>query len=348
MDVRRYIIPVFVPHLGCPHDCVFCNQRKITGLENETSLLDVEVMIDSYLEEISKNINEKYVEIAFYGGSFTGIDDILQESYLKIAYKKVKSGLVGGIRLSTRPDYINEEILDRLKKYGVKTIELGVQSLDKKVLIKSNRGHTIADVVNACKLIRDYKFNLGLQMMIGLPGDMGQSSELTAEKIINLNPDFVRIYPTLVVKDTDLEVMVNNCEYKPLSIEDAVDVTTAVYKKFIKAKIDVIRIGLQPTDDLSNGTNLIAGPYHPSFRQLVEGKLYSDIMSNVLSEFESIESIIIEINSKEISNIVGLNRVNLNYFENLYKLKKISVFPIEIKRDTFNMIVNGKKIKVKK
>ena len=329
MRTKRYIVPVFVPHQGCPHDCVFCNQREITGQEEDVSLSDVENMIDSYLSEIHKNSSDKYVEVAFYGGSFTGIEYSLQESYLKIAFKKKQAGLIDGIRLSTRPDYIDDKIIELLKRYGVTAVELGVQSLDSSVLISSNRGHTVGDVTKACKLIKDAGFMLGLQMMIGLPGDEGSASFATADMMVLLKPDFVRIYPTLVIKNTELESLYKENLYKPLSIGEAVDISSDVYKRFLKNDITVIRIGLQPTDDLSDGSSLETGPYHPAFRQLVESKLYKETIEEALEEYESIKSFKIYISSKEISNVVGLNRSNLNYFENKLDLsftkKEISI-----------------------
>lgn len=337
-----------MPHKGCPHDCVFCNQRKITGHTVDKSLADVEMMIDTYLEDIHMKTNDKHVEIAFYGGSFTGIEFSLQESYLKIAYKKKKAGLIDGIRLSTRPDYIDEKIIGLLKKYEVTGVELGVQSLDENVLFRSNRGHTIADVIRACNLIKAAGFQLGLQMMIGLPGDNGIASCDTADKIITLKPDFVRIYPTLVVKDTELEALYKANIYLPLTVEEAVAITLNVYKKFLITNVNVIRIGLQPTDDLSSGSSLESGPFHPAFRQLVESALYKETIEDVLDEYEGVKSLKIFIPSKEISNIVGLNRDNLNYFEEKYKLKKISVYPETMAMNKIKLEINGEVIQINK
>lgn len=348
MTTKSYIVPVFVPHQGCPHDCVFCNQRNITGYSNDMSLKDVEVMINTYLDDINKKTNEKYVEIAFYGGSFTGIEYSLQEEYLNIAYKKKKAGLIDGIRLSTRPDYIDENIISLLKKYGVTSVELGVQSLDERVLFNSNRGHTLADIIRASNLIKAAGFNLGLQMMIGLPGDDGIASCISADKIITLKPDFIRIYPTLVIKDTELENLYKKKLYTPLSVDQAVNLTLTVYKKFLAADIKVIRIGLQPTDDLSNGCSLEAGPYHPAFRQLVESTLYRDAIDEYLDDFDYVNDLKLYVPSKEISNAVGLNRSNLNYFEEKYDLSKISVYSEEIGLNKIKLELNGEKILINK
>ncbi len=348
MEVKHYIIPVFVPHNGCPHDCVFCNQREITGQEEDSPVKELEAMIDLYLEDILKKDTNKFVEVAFFGGSFTGISHSLQEAYLKIAYKKKKEGLIDGIRLSTRPDYIDAGILEFLKEYGVTTIELGVQSLMDSVLITANRGHTISDIVRACNLIKAAGFSLGLQMMIGLPGDEGYSSFETSLKMISLKPDFVRIYPTLVIKNTELEKMYQNGYYDPFTLEEAVEITASVYKQFLMAEIPVIRIGLQPTDDLSEGSSLIAGPYHPSFRQIVESALYKEAIEDALEEIDVIDRITLYVPAKEISNVVGLNRSNLDYFEKKYSIKKIKVYPEKLKENTFKVAINDITIELSK
>jgi len=275
---------VFVPHLGCPHDCVFCNQKKITGQSEVFDSQKILSYIDSYLETMK---GRRYpIEIAFYGGSFTGIDTEDQIEYLKIARRYLNDGHIHGIRLSTRPDYINDEILKRLKLYKVNTIELGVQSLSENVLTASNRGHSINDVENAVALIREYGFNLGLQMMIGLPEDTLETAISTAQKIVALRPAFVRIYPTVVIKDTELEIMYNRGLYKAMDINTAIEWLVEIMPIFSKANIPVIRVGLQPTDDLSNGESRVAGAYHPSIRQLVKSEAYARAVIKELSEAE--------------------------------------------------------------
>ena len=200
---KEYIIPIFVPHLGCPNCCVFCNQTKISGQEKQVTKEDVKNTIDYYLKHFKDD--NKYVEVAFFGGSFTGIDENVQNELLETAYEYIKEGKVNSIRISTRPDYINKEILKRLKKYKVKTIELGVQSTNNYILAKSKRGHTFEDVRQASKLIRKYGFVLGHQMMIGLPESTELDEITTAKNLIKLKPKIVRIYPVLVIKNTELE-----------------------------------------------------------------------------------------------------------------------------------------------
>ena len=209
MKKKFFHIPIFVPHKGCPHDCVFCNQRKITGRQKDISIDEAKLIIDSHLETIEK-YNSKgtyYTEIAFFGGSFTAIDINKQTQLLKVAQKYVNSGRVQGIRCSTRPDAINGSILSNCQKYGVTAIELGVQSADEEVLSLSERGHSFKDVVNAAALIKEYGIELGLQMMTGLPGDTFEKSIEMSKKIASLCPKNVRIYPTLVMEGTHLMEM---------------------------------------------------------------------------------------------------------------------------------------------
>lgn len=344
--MRHYNIPIFVPHAGCLFDCVFCNQKHITGQNATLEPALVEAQIESFLESIYANDSEKFIEIAFFGGSFTGIPIQEQEALLAIAYKYKESGQIDGIRLSTRPDYIDEKVLALLSRYGVTTVELGVQSLDQGVLDLARRGHTLRDVVYASNLIKAAGFRLGLQMMIGLPGDTVKKVLRTTNQLIQLSPDCVRVYPTLVVQDTELERMYREGTYEPLTIDEAVEITAFVIEKFNKHDIPVIRIGLQPTDELSDGA-VIAGPYHPAFRQLVESKLYLDAIFDRL-EGESIESLIIYTHPKELSNVVGQKRANLELIESHFGIDKVIVKPEEMELGLVKLIVDGETIMVRK
>lgn len=311
--MRNFNIPIFVPHLGCPFDCVFCNQKHITGSQKPVTADEVKTIIESQLETLPKE--DRYIEAAFFGGSFTGIEADMQEELLSAAYEYVKNGRIDGIRVSTRPDYIDDEILTRLEKYGVKTIELGVQSLDEAVLKAANRGHTVSDVENAVSLIRKYNFNLGLQMMTGLPKDTKDKSIYTAKKIILLKPDFVRIYPTLVVKDTYLEKMYLKGEYAPQTVDEAVDVCKELMKLFKSADITVIRVALMTTEEISPDGSVVAGPFHASFRELVESAIYYDMIKEKLENCIE-RNITVQVNDKEISKAVGNRRSNI---EKAYK-----------------------------
>lgn len=263
------IIPIFVPHKGCPHQCSFCNQRHITGQLDEMTPQRATEIIELYLSTI--DTNRFRTEIAFYGGSFTAIDIDYQTQLLEVAYSYVQKGLIKGIRLSTRPDAINLEILDNLKRFDVTEIELGVQSMCKDVLLANERGHTADDVRNAVDLIRNYDFSLGLQQMTGLYGDSFEKDIITTNEICKLKPDFVRIYPTLVFNNTALAEYYNNGLYKPHTVDEAVKLCKKIKAIYDEHNIKIIRLGLLMTDDEAKN-NFVDGPYHPRFRELVEGK----------------------------------------------------------------------------
>ena len=279
---KEYIIPIFVPHLGCPNDCTFCNQKKISGQTKNVKAEDVKNTIEYYLNNFKDD--NKYIEVAFFGGSFTGIDVDKQKELLSVAYEYIKNKKIDSIRISTRPDYINKEILKMLKSYGVKTIELGVQSTNDYILNKSKRGHTFEDVKKASKLIRKNGFILGHQMMVGLPESTRQDEINTAKDLIKLKPKIVRIYPVLVIKGTQLEKDYESGEYTPLTVEQAGETAKELLVLFNKKKINVIRIGLQNTNEItdpnSKKSQVVAGPYHPAFRQLVESRLWYDNIAN--------------------------------------------------------------------
>jgi len=305
--MKYYNIPIFVPHEGCPFDCVFCNQRRITGADTSMNAEEAKETIRNYLNTIPKG--EKTVEAAFFGGSFTGISAEKQIDLLKAAYEFVKSGEIDGIRLSTRPDYISEEILERLKEYGVTTIELGVQSMDDAVLAASGRGHTKDAVISAVSLIRKYPFKLGLQMMTGLPCDSTEKSVETAKRIIALKPDFVRIYPTLVLKDTYLEKMYERGEYTPWSVDETVSVLKTILPMFAENNIEVIRVALSVTEEIAPGGALVAGPFHPAIRELAEGEIYFDKMCKVLDEDKT--KCVFYVNKGEVSKAIGNGKRNV-------------------------------------
>ena len=249
---KQYIIPIFVPHLGCPNDCVFCNQKSISGQTKQVTREDVKKTIENHLKYVKEN---SIVEVAFFGGSFTGIEKEKQIELLSAAYEYIKNKKVQSIRISTRPDYINRDVLKTLKKYKVKTIELGVQSANDYILKKAERGHTFEDVKKASKMIRFYGFNLGHQMMVGLPESTHLDEINTAKQLIKLKPKMVRIYPVLVIKGTKLEKDYNEGKYKALTVVQAVETCKELVKLFVKKKIEVIRIGLQPTDVISSPEN---------------------------------------------------------------------------------------------
>ena len=318
---KEYIIPIFVPHLGCPNDCTFCNQKKISGQTKNVKAEDVKNTIEYYLNNFKDD--NKYIEVAFFGGSFTGIDVDKQKELLSVAYEYIKNKKIDSIRISTIPDYINKEILQMLKSYGVKTIELGVQSTNDYILNKSKRGHTFEDVKKASKLIRKNGFILGHQMMVGLPESTRQDEINTAKDLIKLKPKIVRIYPVLVIKGTQLEKDYESGEYTPLTVEQAVETAKDLLVLFNKKKINVIRIGLQNTNEITDPntkkSQVVAGPYHPAFRQLVESRLWYDNIANEIKKVNSnVTHIQIDVNPSDINNAVGHKRINIEKINDTY------------------------------
>ncbi len=274
--LKHYTIPIFTPEMACPFRCVFCNQQKISGHFEAPDFAEVGQTITAYLHSF-KAIHRQ-VEVGFFGGTFTGIPEDVQEGYLQAVQPFLNEGSVQGIRLSTRPDYIDTTVLDRLKKYGVTTIELGAQSLDEEVLRISRRGHTVQQVEKASAMIRKAGFRLGLQMMLGLPGDTLSKVLSTADSIIALGASDTRIYPTLVIRDTVLYRWFRQGRYQPLPLPEAVQWSKAVLLKFEKAGVRVIRMGLHPSEGLLDGSAFVAGPFHPSFRELVLTEIWHDIL----------------------------------------------------------------------
>ena len=320
---KEYIIPIFVPHLGCPNDCTFCNQRKISGQLKQVTEDDVRETIDYYLSNFKET--KAYKEVAFYGGSFTGIEPEIQEKLLSTVYEYIKDKKIDAIRVSTRPDYIDKTILKRLKKYKVKTIELGVQSTNDFILNASKRGHTFDDVIKASKLIRKHGFTLGHQMMVGMPESTEKDDIQTALDLVKLKPKIVRIYPVLVIKGTRLERDYLEGKYEPLTVEQAVERCKQLCYIFEKNKIRVIRIGLQSTDTICSpnheGSEVVAGPYHETFRQLVESSRYYDIIVDKIKKIDTkVKEIEIVTNPQNVNNIIGYKRCNIERLKNMYDL----------------------------
>lgn len=336
MNPKHYTIPIFIPQLACPFQCVFCDQEKITARGHIPGILETRNTIEEHLKSFPKG--KKHVEIGFFGGNFTGIPVEEQEKYLQVAHEFLEKGLVQGIRLSTRPDYIDEPRLNLLKKYGVTTIELGAQSCDDGVLIESARGHTAGDVEMASQLIIEKGFRLGLQMMIGLPGDTLQKSIYTAKKIIALGAVETRIYPLLVIKGTVLEKWYNEGKYSPLSLEETLTWLKELIPLFEDSGVEVTRVGLHSSVGLQSGKELIAGPFHPSIRELAMTEVWWDRLS-MLTAFEGVEELRITIHLSQYNFAVGYhgkNRKRLSEFiKNVRFLKdkdlKKSEFKIEFR-----------------
>lgn len=344
MSKKHHIIPIFIPHRGCPHDCIFCNQKKITGLSTEVTGHDIDNIIKDFIKTIPHS--NKQLEVAFFGGSFTSIDISIQKELLEVASRYKAEEVIDKIRLSTRPDCIDDERLSLLKSYSVDIIELGIQSMDEEVLENSFRGHSSEDVKKAVDLIKRYNFKLGLQMMIGLPKDNKEKSLFTAKEIIKLKPHFVRIYPTLVVKDTYLEKMFIEGKYEPLTIEEAVEISTELLMLFTYNEIQVIRIGLQPTENISQNGDVVAGPFHPSFRQLVESNVYKIVLSELLNQVDVNDILTVKVNRREISNFVGQKRKNIIYVKEKYNIKNIKIVGEDIPKTYFYIQQRNKQQKI--
>ncbi len=308
------IIPIFVAHEGCPHKCVFCNQKKIAS---DHSVTPEEVGL--LLQYASQNPACHGAEVAFYGGSFTAIPKARQIALLEAVKPFLADGIVTKIRISTRPDCIDDETLARLWHCGIRTIELGVQTMSDEVLCLSNRGHTTADVVTASKKIKAYGFQLGLQVMAGLPGDTRETCLDTVRKVIALQPDFARIYPVAVLEHTALAELWRSGAYTPLTVPEAADIAGEMLELFLDAHIPVIRIGLNPTEELSGGA-VLAGGYHPALGEMVRSRVYRSRAERLLSgtTFDGQDAVLL-VPKGAVSMMTGVKRENMDYFDRKWK-----------------------------
>lgn len=320
MSARASILPVFVPQLGCPHQCVFCNQNRIAGSVQSVCADTVRELLASVPAADGRR------ELAFYGGSFTAIPEHLQTELLSAAQEGIRSGRISAIRLSTRPDAIDRTVLDRLKRFGVETVELGAQSLDDEVLRLSGRGHTAEDVRRAARLVEEAGFRLILQMMTGLPGDSEERSLATARGIIELQPDGVRIYPTVVVRDTALYDMWKNGSYREHTVEDAVSVCAKLLPLFETAGIPVIRLGLNPTDELSGGA-AVAGAYHPALGELVRSRILLERARELLRGAAPGSRVELRVPPRLLSQMLGQNRSSVSALVGEFGLAELKVRP---------------------
>lgn len=326
-------ISLFVPHAGCPHQCSFCNQKTISGSVKELTEKEVK---ETLLKAVEDNNEPTNTEIAFFGGSFTAIKREYMISLLETAKPFIDNGSFCGIRISTRPDAIDEEVLEILKSYKVTSIELGAQSTDSDVLLLNHRGHTRDDIIKASKLIKEKGFSLGLQMMTGLLGDTPKKSLATCEDIISLKPDTVRIYPTVVLDGTYLGELYKSGQYKPQTLEEATELCAVLLKRFYDENITVIRLGLHSGGNVEEG--YLSGPYHPAFGELCESKIYLELAKEELSKRYPTEN----------TNICSLTqRKNINLYVNDREISKMtgqkSVNKIALRRDGWDVTVKGMK-----
>lgn len=317
------MIPFFIPHVGCPHVCTFCNQSRITETVG-IGHLTPEYIASTIKDYVGDSKNDKFWEVCFYGGSFSAIDQKLQKQLLKPAYEALQSGLIDSIRCSTRPDAVSDGQLELLCSLGMKTIELGVQSMDDTVLSLAKRGHTSDDVKVAVHQLRQFRFNVGLQILPGLLGDSWSTIIKTAVEIAKLKPDFVRIYPVLVIEHTELAEQYKSGIYTPLSLERALQYCAFLKTWFESHHITVIRTGLQSTEELDTGTSLLAGPYEPAMGELVSNEQWRQRIEYYMNEHteyfeETIKAVVVKYPRSLTSKVRGLKKRNVEYFKNMYK-----------------------------
>ena len=319
--MRHINIPIFIPHLGCPNQCIFCNQRHISGTVKfeeqnvEKTILQVLGTVDSNDE----------CEIAFFGGSFTGIDRSLMVRLLNIAQKYVDIGKIIGIRMSTRPDYINKEIIEILKRYRINCVELGIQSMNDEVLKFLKRGHTVDDTIKAVELLKEAEIPFVGQMMVGLPNATPEDEIHCADMICSLGAYASRIYPTLVFNNTELKDITVDGGYIPLTVEEAVIRSRDVLDVFVKNGIECIRIGLCESDNLHSDDTFYAGPNHPSIGEMVKSALYLKIIENKLVSTNVVDSLVVKCSRGATSQVVGNKKSNINYLKSKYGFKKIQI-----------------------
>lgn len=318
--MKHINVALFVPDEGCPHRCSFCNQKTISGSVKKLTAEDVKKAVETAL---SSNKDTTEGEIAFFGGSFTAIEREYMVSLLESAKPYIDAAFFKGIRISTRPDCINEEVLSLLKEYGVTSIELGCQSMDDEVLRLNNRGHSAEDVVSSAELIKKFGFEFGVQMMTGLYGDNDRKALETAEKLISLKPQTARIYPTVVLKNTELERLYKEGKYKAQTLSEALKLCSRLLLMFRNADIPVIRLGLHSGGNVEEG--YVAGAYHPAFREKCESAVYLKLVYDEISE-KNIQKgeIEITVGSKFVSQMIGQGKENIEKLsEEGYKAKII-------------------------
>ena len=320
--MRHVNIPIFIPHMGCPNLCVFCDQRSISGKMN----FDESHVREEIEEGLATIERDAETEIAFFGGSFTGIDRALMCRLLDVAQKYIDRGRVSAIRLSTRPDYIDREVLDILSRYGVKTVELGLQSMDDGVLAASRRGHDTAAAEKACALVKEYGFSLVGQMMIGLPGSSAEKEKRTAERLCELGVDAVRIYPTVVFEGTELCAMARSGSYTPLDEQKAIDRTKIALRVFAERGVPCIRVGLCASERLAS-SEVYGGANHSAIGELAMGELYYDLICEKLDGRGDLagKQVVLYVAKGEVSKAIGQKRKNYQRILKKYALKGLKV-----------------------
>lgn len=328
MTPKRHIVPIFVPHLGCRNSCVFCNQRRITGLGDPAT---PETVLETLKEAAGILPEEAQIQLAFYGGSFTAISEEQQEALLLAASPFLRRYKNASIRISTRPDCIDAHVIERLIHYGVRTVELGAQSMCDDVLSASGRGHTAAHTAAAARLVKERGLELVLQMMTGLPEDTPTKSIYTAEKLIELGPQAVRIYPTVVLRGTALYDMWLRGVYIAPDVEKSVSLCAELYELFEKAGIPIIRLGLNPTKELSNG-EAVCGAYHPAFGELVYARVYLNRAAALLRGLGNVNKLTLGVSPGRVSVMTGHKRSNIEALRQQFGIASIHVAETDVKQ----------------
>jgi histone acetyltransferase (RNA polymerase elongator complex component) len=321
---KPFIIPIFLPHAGCPHRCVFCDQPSITGVHSKQPRTDIHDQIEAFLK--FKTARRNKVQIAFFGGNFLGMPADEIKRLLDEAAAYVDTGRANSIRFSTRPDTIDPHRLDLIKNFPVKTIELGVQSMDDGVLSATKRGHSASDTETAFQRLKELNYEVGVQLMVGLPGDTPECLIASAKRVAQLKPDFIRIYPTLVLSGSPLAAWYRKGEYVPLSLAEAVRQVKDLYLLFKNNNIAVIRMGLQASEELENGSTILAGPYHPAFGHLVYSEIFLDMaVAQIESSALNTDSISIRTNPSNVSKLLGLRNRNIEILKNKFGFESVAV-----------------------
>lgn len=330
--MKPFIIPIFIPNHGCPNQCIYCDQNISTGQTSLPTSPEILNIIDNHLNSIALHSKSfSYVQVAFYGGTFTGLPLSTQENYLKIITRYLKNKKVDSVRLSTRPDYIDQENINLLRSFSVKTIELGVQSMEDEVLKLSQRGYIAERVEKSSALIKKNGLELGIQLMPGLPGDTEDTIMNTSYHMRKIKPDFLRIYPAVVIKGTLLEKLYLKGEYKPLTLQQGINICKKMLLFFQSIPIPVIRMGIQPTETILKQGTIVAGPFHPSFSQLVLSNIFYDRLHSFLKQKINSKSSLLTFftHTSELSTFIG------NKKDNIKKLKKdFPDFDIQFQADT--------------
>ncbi len=309
---KPLVIPVFIPHSGCPHQCAFCNQSIITS--QKSKLPEQSQIHDIITQYLQYKGGRKRVELAFFGGNFLGLPHKTIIKLLEIINPYVNEKKINGIRFSTRPDTINTQTLELIKPYKISAVELGVQSMNDAVLLKSQRGHTALDTKKAIKLLQKYSFKIGVQVMVGLPGDSENLLLKSTKLIAGLGPDFARIYPLMVLKNSLMEQWYENNSYNPLNLEESVNLVKKMYQIFKAADIDVIRIGLQASDMLEDKSMVLAGPWHPAFGHLVFSQIFYDTICRKIDQNPELlraEKLVLRVHPKSESRLRGDKNSNI-------------------------------------